>query len=577
MTDKSESRLHGTYAEFDSVDPLLAACRRVRDAGYTKTDAFTPFPVHGIDKALGIKPTVLPWIALVGGLTGTTIALTMQIWMNAIDYPYIISGKPFISMPAFIPVSFELTVLLASFGAFFGMLALNKLPRYSNPVFTDPRFDRATDDKFFLYIEATDPKYNKGAVEKLFGDFGSSHIDHIYEDTSSEVIPKFILVGLGLLALGATIPALAVARMRVTNSDKPRFHVFYDMDFSPAKGAQQVTTLFADGRTMRPDVPGTVAVGQYDEELDFYTGIDMEQLSKIDAPRASRLVRALLEPIAQEGDEPEVPADEPAPAEPETPADEPEAPADEPETPADEPKTEEPVEGEEPMTEEPAAEEPAADKPAEDKPAEEPAAEAPAEEMKPEATPEPEAAPEPAATEPEAAADAAAAPPAAPSTPTVVDNTPWLKKNPLPLSTAVLEKGREKFEIYCAVCHGNDGAGNGLVNRRAQRILATAWVQPSSMHQDTLYADQYADGKLFNTITNGIRKMPGYASQISTKDRWAIVAYVRALQASQNASIDDLPSDKRNEIKKLQAEIAERLAEQAEQERKKAEEAAGKS
>lgn len=592
MTDKSESRLHGTYAEFDSVDPLLAACRRVRDAGYTKTDAYTPFPVHGIDKALDIKPTVLPWIALVGGLTGTTIALTMQIWMNAIDYPYIISGKPFISMPAFIPVSFELTVLLASFGAFFGMLALNKLPRYSNPVFTDPRFDRATDDKFFLYIEATDPKYNKGAVEKLFGDFGSSHVGHIYEDTSSTAIPKFILIGLGLLALGATIPALAVARMRVTNSDKPRFHVFYDMDFSPAKGPQQVTTLFADGRTMRPDVPGTVAVGQYDEALDFYTGIDMEQLSKVDAPRASRLVRALLEPIAQEGDEPEAPADEPeAPADkPETPADEPEAPADEPETPADEPeapaeepKTSEPAEAEEPMEEEPATEEKPADEPA-DKPASEekasdeptaepPAEEAPAEEMEAETTPEPAVAPEPDATKPEPASDAAVTAPAAP---TVVDTTPWLKKNPLPLSTAVLEKGREKFEIYCAVCHGNDGAGNGLVNRRAQRILATAWVQPSSMHQDTLYADQYADGKLFNTITNGVRKMPGYASQISAKDRWAIVAYVRALQASQNAAIDDLPSDKRNEIKKLQAEIAERLAKQAELERKKAEEAAGK-
>lgn len=592
MTDKSESRLHGTYAEFDSVDPLLAACRRVRDAGYTKTDAYTPFPVHGIDKALDIKPTVLPWIALVGGLTGTTIALTMQIWMNAIDYPYIISGKPFISMPAFIPVSFELTVLLASFGAFFGMLALNKLPRYSNPVFTDPRFDRATDDKFFLYIEATDPKYNKGAVEKLFGDFGSSHVGHIYEDTSSTAIPKFILIGLGLLALGATIPALAVARMRVTNSDKPRFHVFYDMDFSPAKGPQQVTTLFADGRTMRPDVPGTVAVGQYDEALDFYTGIDMEQLSKVDAPRASRLVRALLEPIAQEGDEPEAPADEPeAPADkPETPADEPEAPADEPETPADEPeapaeepKTSEPAEADAPMEEEPATAEQPADEPA-DKPASEekasdeptaepPAEEAPAEEMEAETTPEPAVAPEPDATKPEPASDAAVTAPAAP---TVVDTTPWLKKNPLPLSTAVLEKGREKFEIYCAVCHGNDGAGNGLVNRRAQRILATAWVQPSSMHQDTLYADQYADGKLFNTITNGVRKMPGYASQISAKDRWAIVAYVRALQASQNAAIDDLPSDKRNEIKKLQAEIAERLAKQAELERKKAEEAAGK-
>ena len=111
----SDQKFHGIFAEYDSVDSLLEACRRVRDAGYKKTDAFAPFAVHGIDEALGIKPTVLPWIAFGGGLTGTLLALTMQIWMNAINYPYIISGKPFVlSLPAFMPVTFELTVLLAS-------------------------------------------------------------------------------------------------------------------------------------------------------------------------------------------------------------------------------------------------------------------------------------------------------------------------------------------------------------------------------------------------------------------------------------------------------------------------------
>ena len=108
MSENQEKKVHGIVAEYESVDSLLDACRRVRDAGYKKTDAYTPFPVHGIDKALGIKPTHLPWIVLVCGLTGTATALLMQIWMNAIDYPYIISGKPFISLPAFIPVAFEL-------------------------------------------------------------------------------------------------------------------------------------------------------------------------------------------------------------------------------------------------------------------------------------------------------------------------------------------------------------------------------------------------------------------------------------------------------------------------------------
>ena len=509
MTDKPEPRLHGTYVEFDSVDKLIPACRRIRDAGYTKTDAFTPFPVHGIDKALGIKSTHLPWISLVCGLTGTSIALAMQIWMNSLNYPYIISGKPYISLPAFIPVTFELTVLLASFGAFFGMLALNKLPRFSNPVFTDPRFDRATDDRFFLFIDAKDAKYDQNGIASLFNDLGGNHVDHILEDTSSNKIPKPFIVGLMLLALLATVPPLVLARMLVTNSGSPRYHVVFDMDFSPSKDAQQITTLFADGRAARPDVPGTVAVGQYDEALDFYTGIDMEELSQRDAPRATRLVRALLNG-----------ADPQQAAEPQDP------------------------QAAEPQDQEAAAPQPAAK-------ADPPAAGGPD-----------------AETKPAAAADHAAAAPA-----TAVDTTPWLKENPLASTSAVLERGRQQFEIYCAVCHGNDGRGNGLVNRRAQRLLASAWVQPSSMHQDTLYADQYADGKLFNTISNGIRKMPGYAGQISTRDRWSVVAYVRALQASQNASLEDLPADKRDEIQRQQAEVKKRLAAEAEQEKKRAEQA----
>ena len=193
--NETEKNVHGITAEFTTVDNLLAACRRVRDAGYTKTDAYTPFPVHGIEKALGIKPTKLPWIALVGGLAGTMIAMIMQIWMNSIDYPYIISGKPFISLPAFMPVAFELTILLASFGAFFGMWALNGLPKFSNPLFTNPRFDRATDDTFFLYIDAKDDRYDRAGVEKLFAECGGEHISEVTEDESTKKIPSFLLIG----------------------------------------------------------------------------------------------------------------------------------------------------------------------------------------------------------------------------------------------------------------------------------------------------------------------------------------------------------------------------------------------
>ncbi|MAP07736.1 MAG: hypothetical protein CMM00_02525, partial [Rhodopirellula sp.] len=192
QTVADDKKVHGVVAEFTDVDSLLAACRRVRDAGYTKADAFTPFPVHGIDTALGIKPTVLPWISLAAGLTGTTIALLMQISLNGqtdlfegIQYPYIISGKPFISLPAFIPVTFELTILLASFGTFFGMWALNGLPRFSNPMFTSPRFDRVTDDTFFLFLDAKDSRFDEAGAKALLGELGGEYVEPVLEDDSS--------------------------------------------------------------------------------------------------------------------------------------------------------------------------------------------------------------------------------------------------------------------------------------------------------------------------------------------------------------------------------------------------------
>lgn len=471
----NDKKVHGTVAEFTTVDSLLTACRRIRDAGYTKTDAFTPFPVHGIDGALGIKPTILPWIVLGCGLTGTMTALVMQIWMNGIDYQYIISGKPFISLPAFIPVAFELTILFASFGTFFGMWALNGLPKFSNPVFTDPRFDRATDDRFFLYIDAKDSRYDQKGVEKLLGDTGSEYIQTVVEDDSEAKVPKFLfstwvaVVGLSI------IPLLVVLKMRVTNSPMPRFHVFYDMDFSPAKDAQTNTTIFADARAMRPDVPGTVARGQLD--MNFRTGIDMDALAAMDSNRAERLVRLLDEP-EQSGDE---------------------------EVPADEPESDE------------------------------------------------------AATSTSSAS--------------VMDTTPWLSENPLGMDKETLERGQKNFGIYCSVCHGMNGGGNGLVNRRAQKILAATWVPPSSLHDPGLYDDKYPDGKMFSTISNGIRKMPGYASQIKAEDRWAIVAYVRALQTSQNAPADLIPADKADEIKKQQADVEEALKKAAEAEAAKKQEA----
>ncbi|MFN3193738.1 MAG: quinol:electron acceptor oxidoreductase subunit ActD [Aureliella sp.] len=270
----SEPKSHGWMAEYDDENKLLDACRKVRDSGYTQTDAFAPFPIHGIDEALGIKPTVLPWFSFCAGITGTTIAISMQIWMNAIDYPYIISGKPYISLPAFIPVAFELTVLFAAFTTVFAMLGLNGLPKFSNPVFTNPRFDRATDDRFFLWIDASDKYFNSDKVRSLLGETGALEVEEVREDNSSSEVPKKLIIAILTGIAASLIPGTIILNMRNSKSSQSRFHVFFDMDYQPKRKTQTSTTLFADGRVQRPPVPGTVAFGELDNGDAYYLGYD---------------------------------------------------------------------------------------------------------------------------------------------------------------------------------------------------------------------------------------------------------------------------------------------------------------
>jgi len=299
-------------AEFTNEHDLLDAARKVRDAGYTKTDAFTPFPVHGIDHALGIKPTILPFIVLCAGLTGLCTALLMQWWMNGVDYKYIISAKPFGITPASIPVSFELTILFSAFTSVFGMLALNGLPKFSNPIFTNPNFDRATNDRFFLYVDSTDKYYNRDSVRELLGSVHPTSLDEVMEDNSSTHLPKAIWLGALLLVLAGLIPAAIVLNMRASDSDLPRWHVFFDMDFQPKKKPQQSTTIFADGRAMRPAVPGTISRGQLEEQDPFYLGHDPLKMSLADYRKAVFVSATDQDPAeaAKPAEEPKV-AEEP--------------------------------------------------------------------------------------------------------------------------------------------------------------------------------------------------------------------------------------------------------------------------
>lgn len=170
------SKYYGMVAEFKSPGDLMQAAKQVHHAGIRKFDTMSPFPIHGMNDAMGMPDTKLPWIVLASGITGGSGALLMQWWMSAVDYRIVVGGKPFFSYQAFVPVTFELTILLSAFGAVFGMLALCGLPKLYHPLFKWPRFKKFSDDGFFLAIEADDPKFDTQGTRKLLEDMGGEHI-----------------------------------------------------------------------------------------------------------------------------------------------------------------------------------------------------------------------------------------------------------------------------------------------------------------------------------------------------------------------------------------------------------------
>jgi hypothetical protein len=160
MVKSKTPKLYGVMAQFDSPSNLVAAAREAYAAGYRQINGYSPFPIEELSDAIGFKRTTLPLIVLAGGIIGALGGFFMQYWMEVVDYPINVGGKPFNSWPAFIPITFECTVLAAAFAAVFGMLALNKLPQPYHPVFNAPNFALATRDSFFLVIEAKDPKFD---------------------------------------------------------------------------------------------------------------------------------------------------------------------------------------------------------------------------------------------------------------------------------------------------------------------------------------------------------------------------------------------------------------------------------
>ena len=174
-------KAYGIIAEYDTPAECMHAAEKVRDAGFRRWDVFTPFPVHGMDHAMGLKNSRVGWFSFIGGVTGYTCGMLLIWFCNAYDYRILVGGKPMFSPYSAFPPSYELTILFGAFGSLGGMLFLNKLPRLHHPLLKHKRFALASHDKFFVVIETSDPKYSEAETRKLLADAGSKHIEMVEE------------------------------------------------------------------------------------------------------------------------------------------------------------------------------------------------------------------------------------------------------------------------------------------------------------------------------------------------------------------------------------------------------------
>lgn len=394
------SQVAGILAEFRDSEDLVAAAAGVRAAGYSQWEAYSPFPVHGLVAAMGRRKTRLPWLVLLAGLAGGGGAVALQWWTNAVNYPYLISGKPYFSLPANIPIIFEFIILLSAIAAFGGCLALSKLPQWYYPLAASPRFRRASTDGFFITIDASDPCFDDAITTQLLQSLGTVTTEFFYRIDSKRGLPKYAIPTIAILSALALLPPVWIAKARYKQSSLPRIHLVRDMDLQSKYLPQQTSSFFVDGRGMRPPVPGTIAVGTPVENTHL-------RLGTVHGLPASSF--------------------------------------------------------------------------------------------------------------------------------------------PLDVTAELVERGRQRYNVYCATCHGLAGDGDGITSQLAFDREEPKWIRPLSFHLE-LVRDQPA-GLLYQTISDGIRKMPAYGSQIPIQDRWAIVLYVRALQRSRNASIEDVPTDLREYLR----------------------------
>lgn len=466
----------GALAEFDNPGDVVEAAARVRAAGYTKWDAYTPFPVHGLEDAMGHRPTILPYVSAICAVLGLTAAVLLQWYTNGVEndwslsgYQFWISGKTWFALPSSIPIMFELTVLITAIGTFLCVLLVANLPLLSNPLFKHGGFRQGVStDKFYIAIEAKDPKYARGQTVEFLRTLSPVHADDFVVKSEPTELPRvFVVVGVVVLIL-AMIPPILIVRKRSTFFADAKIHVIPDMDFQSKFKTQKLDAVFVDNRASRPQVDDTIARGDLMEEERFYEGF-ITPAGQVEVEDSAETRNVAFQPDAPPTTPGAGPDGQPA------------APAKDPNLPEGKAWLDRlpfatllpylpPLD---PKMDALSLEERVAQRSAELKPAELQSA--------------------------------------------------W---------TRVIIRGQQRFNIYCAPCHGLTGDGSGLVTKRAIDELrqTDTWAQPKSMYDPTVLPQPV--GQIFGTITHGKARMPSYAAQIPTEDRWAIVAYVKALQRS---------------------------------------------
>jgi mono/diheme cytochrome c family protein len=257
----SSKPLYGITALFDSPDAIMHAAEAVTKAGYTRYDVHTPYPVHGMDRAMKLKPSKLGYFALAFGLTGALSAISFITWVTLKDYPLVIGGKPFWSWPAFVPVTFEVTVLLASVLSTLAMIVFYfKFPNNAHPLHDTPYMKAVSSDRFGVCIQANDPRFDEKAVRDVLRAAGGKNIDAVSFDAAELEHPQRLIDARFFSVLVMT--ALVVSGATYFTLNYLLYMAPFDWMMVQNKlKAQKPSEMFQDGKGMRPPVEGTVARG----------------------------------------------------------------------------------------------------------------------------------------------------------------------------------------------------------------------------------------------------------------------------------------------------------------------------